>query len=169
MTTTQYLDSSLTRQDGPFAGEMLYAKGALCPDGKRRNAWPSGDGVADTFFSIPAFVYVGSTRVYGYVTIETEDGFTVESMRDKHTVKFLPYKYRKNHDLVEPVWTRDTVLAALDAHPEVLWADTGVVLLDGGQPELRFAFAYGRKRSSQHRSLNLTETVAWLESHKVDA
>lgn len=101
MATTNYHESTLVRRDGPFAGEMIRAEGALCPDGKRRNAHPSNDGVADTFFSIPAFVYVGSRRVYGYVTIETLQGYSTPMAGDPATVKFRPYKYRKHHALVE--------------------------------------------------------------------
>ncbi len=98
----QYHESSLIWEDGPFSCGILKANNALCPDGKRRNAFPSHDGIADTFFSIPCFVYVGKTRVYGYVTIETLNGFTVDmGEEDPHTVKFVPYKYRANHSLVE--------------------------------------------------------------------
>jgi hypothetical protein len=103
MMITEYHESKLYRQDGPFAGELIKAEGALCPDGKRRNAHPSFDGVADTFFSIPAFVYVRRTRVYGYVTVETLSGFTTSTDDDPATVKFVPYTYRKNHHLIEPI------------------------------------------------------------------
>lgn len=100
MTTTEYFESTLERCDGPFAGEMIRATGALCPDGIRRNAHPSHDGLADTYFSIPAFVYVGRARVYGYVTIETVARFTVDTPDDPATVKFRPYHYRRNWRLV---------------------------------------------------------------------
>lgn len=95
-----YHESSITYADGPFSGNLIKAEGALCPDGTRRNAFPSGGGIADTFFSIPAFVYVGRTRVYGYVTVETVGGFTVDLPDDPATVKFIPYRYRKNAALV---------------------------------------------------------------------
>jgi hypothetical protein len=100
MATTQYLDSVYHTNDHAFGGEFVKAEGALCPDGVRRNARPSGDGVADTFFSVPAFVYVGRTRVYGYVTIESVLGNTTVTEDDPATVKFVPYLYRKNAHLV---------------------------------------------------------------------
>lgn len=100
----QYLDSSLEVEDGPFAGNLIRARGALCPDGVRRTAYPTTDGLADTFFSIPARVRItrdGSRfTVGGYITIATEDGFTVESMRDRHTVLFRPYLYGANGHLL---------------------------------------------------------------------
>lgn len=98
---TEYHDSALVRADGPFMGNLVKAEGALCPDGKRRNAFPTYDGLADTFFSIPAFVYVRRTRVYGYVTTSTMSGSSVETDDDPTTVRFVPYAYRKNHRLVE--------------------------------------------------------------------
>lgn len=98
-----YHESALIVADGPFAGEMLKAVGALCPDGVRRTARPSWDGVADTFFSIPARVSAKGTTVSGYVTIETVGGSSIPTDDDPLTVKFKPYKYRQNHHLVEPV------------------------------------------------------------------
>ena len=99
---TELHESALIRTDPPFGGDLVRAEGALCPDGKRRNAHASYDGVADTFFSIPAFVYVGRTRVYGYVTVSTMSGSSVPTEDDPETVRFRPYLYRKNHHLVEP-------------------------------------------------------------------
>lgn len=96
----EYEKSSIVWEDPPFACGIVRADGALCPDGKRRNAHPSFDGVADTFFSIPAFVYAEGKRVYGYVTVETLAGFTVDMPDDPATVKFRPYLYRKHHALV---------------------------------------------------------------------
>lgn len=96
----EYHESAIVWEDGPFAARMIKAKKALCPDGKRRNAYPSHDGIADTFFSIPAYVHVGNKRVYGYVTMETVNGFSVDMPDDPVTVKFVPYTYRKNHALV---------------------------------------------------------------------
>lgn len=97
---TELHESAMVRTDPPFGGDLVRAEGALCPDGKRRNAHPSTDGIADTFFSIPAFVYAKGKRVYGYVTIETVGGFTTESPDDPATVKFVPYRYRKHAALV---------------------------------------------------------------------
>lgn len=87
---------------GPFGGDLVIAYGALCVDGKRRTARPSGDGTADTFFSIPAFVYVRNVRVYGSITIETMQGFTTETENDPLTVKFFAYTYRKHNDAIRP-------------------------------------------------------------------
>lgn len=98
VTTTDYHDSALTKVY-PW-GRMMAAHGALCPDGKRRNAFPSGDGFADTVFSIPAFVYANHRRVYGYVTVECVSGSSVETPDDPATVKFVPYRYRKHAALV---------------------------------------------------------------------
>jgi hypothetical protein len=63
---------------------------AVCPDGKTRNARPSGNGTADTFFSIPAYVNASGTSVVGYIT-PNDDGSGYE---------FRPYLYRRNHALV---------------------------------------------------------------------
>jgi hypothetical protein len=84
-----YGESTYITEDGPFAGNFVKALGALCPDGKRRTAFPSGDGYADTFFSVPAYVHAGGKRVYGYVTT------------DEDSVRFVPYLYRKHHALVQ--------------------------------------------------------------------
>lgn len=67
---------------------------AKCQDGKVRNFFFSGDGTPDTAFSIPAFVYVNHSRVYGYVTPDdvVSDG--------ERAMKFVAYTYRKNHALV---------------------------------------------------------------------
>jgi hypothetical protein len=59
-----------------------------CADGTIRKARPTGDGCADTFFSIPAFVYASGKRVYGYLT------------RDDDGYRFVAYTYRKNHHLI---------------------------------------------------------------------
>jgi len=95
-----YEDSALITRDGPFSGEMIKATGALCPDGIRRNAYPSTDGIADTYFSIPAFVRVRGVRVYGYVSVETFRGNVTAFSDDPVTVKFFPYLYRKHWSMV---------------------------------------------------------------------
>jgi len=75
---------------GPWQ-QFVKVTNAICQDGRRRTAHSASvDGVADTFFSIPAFVYVGSKRVYGYVT-SGDDGY-----------EFRAYLYRKNHALIRP-------------------------------------------------------------------
>ena len=58
MAVRTYHKSRLIVTDGPFGGALLRAEGALCPDGKRRTAYASGDGWPDTFFSVPARVTV---------------------------------------------------------------------------------------------------------------
>jgi hypothetical protein len=98
---TEYFQSALVVSDGPFGGDLRKAEGALCPDGIRRNAYPSADGISDTFFSIPAYVNAEGKRVYGYVTVETIGGYSTVTDDDPATVKFVPYKYRKHHALVE--------------------------------------------------------------------
>jgi hypothetical protein len=109
-----YEDSALITQDGPFSGGLIVAESALCPDGIRRDAHPSGDGTADTFFSIPAFVYVRRTRVYGYVGADD-------------TVYFRPYLYRRNWVRVySPLgaFAQRAMIAAgsLDSHYAALYA-----------------------------------------------
>lgn len=91
-------DSALIVRAGPFAGNLVRAENALCADGIRRTAFASYDGIADTFFSVPAYVHARhegkSVRVYGYVTT---DG------RDEHgndTVRFVAYLYRKHASAV---------------------------------------------------------------------
>lgn len=101
-STTQYHESSVTHSY-PWGG-LVRADGALCPDGVRRVAYPSGDGFADTFFSLPARVRItrdGSRfTVSGYVTMETMDGFSTHTDDDPLTVKFYPYLCRKNGALL---------------------------------------------------------------------
>ena len=103
-----YYGSITYTTSGPFGGDLVIAFGVLCTDGKRRIAYPSGRGIADTFFSIPAFVYARTgepgdrrtVRVYGYVTHETMKGFTTETEGDPTTVKFFAYTYRKHWDAI---------------------------------------------------------------------
>lgn len=92
-------------QYGAFVSAMIKATNVLLPNGDRRDAYPSGDGTPDTFFSIPAYVYYKGKRVYGYVSPDT----SVYGNRD---VKFIPYTYRKHWRLVTPlpegsVWDDD--------------------------------------------------------------
>lgn len=100
--TTQYHESSITRSY-PW-GFMLRADGALCPDGVRRVAYPSTDGVADTWFSIPARVRItrdGSRyTVAGYVTVQSVNGWDTPTPDDPATVHFRPYLYRQNGHLL---------------------------------------------------------------------
>lgn len=65
---------------------------AVCADGVERTFHQTAH--ADTFFSVPGFVYVQSKRVYGWLGSDTlEDGETV-------FYKFSAYTYRKNHHLI---------------------------------------------------------------------
>lgn len=71
---------------------------ALCPDGIVR---AFQGGTADTYFSIPARVSAKGTTVRGFITVETVQGYSTPTTDDPAIVKFIPYKYRKNHALVE--------------------------------------------------------------------
>jgi hypothetical protein len=77
----------------------LTCKGkALCPDGKVR---AFRGGTADTAFSIPVQMSAKGTTVSGFVTVETMEGYSTPTDDDPAVVKFFPYKYGKNHALVE--------------------------------------------------------------------
>lgn len=97
----EYGQATYETADGAFAGGFVRGTNVLCPDGKRRTALPSYDGTADTFYSVPAFVYArheGKTvRVYGYVTIDhavsARDGR--QKTNETADVLFVPYLYRK--------------------------------------------------------------------------
>lgn len=98
-------NTELTLEDGPFACRYIAGR-AICSDGKVR-ALRFRSGIADTFFSIPASVKVNGKTVAGFVTIETEEGFSTHSEGDPSIVKFIAYQYRTNRDLL-PVgsWVR---------------------------------------------------------------
>lgn len=66
-------------------GEYMSAV-ALCPDGKLRKT-KRMSVAADTFFSVPASIRFRGKTVAGYITID--DG----------TVRFIPYKNRKNGNI----------------------------------------------------------------------
>jgi hypothetical protein len=70
---------------------------AVCPDGRVR---AFRGGTADTFFSIPTRVSAKGTTVTGYVTVESEQGYSVPTDDDPAIVKFFPYHYGKNWELV---------------------------------------------------------------------
>lgn len=82
---------------GPFSIGIRRITGALCTDGKRRNATTTG--VADTFFTQPARVSVRGKTVTGFIT--QEDGLwrfhasrtgvnyhLLPSKRDRHRITF---------------------------------------------------------------------------------
>lgn len=84
----------------PFSVGPRLIRNVVCPDGSQRTAYCSAQG-ADTFFSIPASVCVNRTRVAGYVTRETLQGYSTEMPNDPAVWKFIPYTYRKNHTMLE--------------------------------------------------------------------
>jgi hypothetical protein len=146
---TDYYESSIIRRDGPFEGGLVKAEGALCPDGVRRTAHASGDGNADTFFSIPAFVYAQRKRVYGYITVECVSGSSVPTDDDPATVKFFPYTYRRHHALVEP-------------KPEPKTVPVIVIPPPPSQPLLALAVARQRLAAAHHRDRAYVRTPAEL-------
>ncbi len=79
---------------------LVKAEGAMCPDGIRRTAYPSSDGIADTFYSIPARVRVTHNHarytISGYVTTATVEGMSTPTDDDPLTVYFHPYTYGTN-------------------------------------------------------------------------
>lgn len=59
-----------------------------CEDGRRRTAFATAE--ADTFFSVPACVYVGRKTVGGFLASD-EDGW-----------RFVTYKHGRNAALITP-------------------------------------------------------------------
>jgi hypothetical protein len=91
----QYADNTSLEFSQPWG---FSCKGrALCPDGKVR---AFRGRTADTAFSIPARVSAKGTTVAGFVTVETREGYSTATEDDPAVVKFVPYKYGKNHGLV---------------------------------------------------------------------
>lgn len=73
---------------------------AICEDGKVRTAYVrcaryDGSMVADTYFSVPAYVRVNGKYVAGYVT------GAEASSNGGHELEFRAYTYCKNWKLVE--------------------------------------------------------------------
>lgn len=95
-----YGDASLTFTDGPWLARLVRADNVLCPDGVRRTAYPSGDGIADTFFSIPARVRISEDgarfTISGYVTISDGRDTRTGEYRTEGDVRFVPYLYGRN-------------------------------------------------------------------------
>lgn len=79
----------------PF-GQYIGGK-AMCSDGKVRKLIRISE-TADTFFSVPAAVKVGTKKVSGYVTVDAFN-FTFEQT----IVRFVAVKTGKNHNLL-PEW-----------------------------------------------------------------
>jgi hypothetical protein len=83
---------------GPFS--CGFSRGAaLCTDGKVR-ALRFGDGIADTFFSVPCSVSVQGRTVSGYCTVETVEGYSTPTDDDPAIVRFVAYSYGKNGALL---------------------------------------------------------------------
>lgn len=74
---------------------------AMCSDGKVRKLARIAE-TADTFFSTPATVRVSGKSVAGYVTVETAEGYSMETAADPAVLKFIAVTYRKNHALLPP-------------------------------------------------------------------
>src|SRR3990172_7289488 len=100
------LETELILEPGPFACGFVSGR-ALCSDGKVRAVRFTGDGIADTFFSIPASVKVSGRAVSGFVTVETVTGFSTPTDNDPAVVRFVAYRYGKNADLL-PTKTLET-------------------------------------------------------------
>jgi hypothetical protein len=77
----------------PF-GQYIGGK-AMCSDGKVRKLIRISE-TADTFFSVPAAVKVGTKKVSGFITVD-------DKMFDKVYVRFVAVKSGKNHNLL-PEW-----------------------------------------------------------------
>lgn len=109
MLTTQLAAHGLREQceiryPFPFSVGPRIIRNVICSDGVQRSAYCSDRG-ADTFFSIPARVYVGRRTVAGYVTRETLQGWSTETEGDPAAWKFSAYAYRSNADaLPKGVW-----------------------------------------------------------------
>lgn len=83
---------------GPWS---LYSRGrAICPDGRARNLKRIAP-TADTWFSVPAAVTYRGRTVTGYVSVETEGGYSTETPDDPAIVRFRPYLYGANGGLFD--------------------------------------------------------------------
>lgn len=78
---------------------IIRAARAICPDGVVRTMHRVAE-TYDTFFSIPASVTIRRAgkryTVSGFVSVETEEGWSFPSEGDPLIVKFIPYTYGKN-------------------------------------------------------------------------
>jgi hypothetical protein len=82
-------------------GMQSFAKvtNAICEDGIQRNAHVTAE--ADTFFSLPAKVYVKGKTVAGFLTRSTLEGWSTPTDDDPAVWRFIAYSYRKNGHLIE--------------------------------------------------------------------
>lgn len=88
----------VTRSAFPFAS-LAKVTNAICEDGKQRNAFVTAE--PDTFFSVPARVYVKGKTVSGFLSRETIQGFSTETPDDPAVWKFTAYSYGKNGHLLK--------------------------------------------------------------------
>lgn len=96
--TRNYARGTFLRVSYPWGWNVSGA--AICSDGKVRKLKRIAE-TADTFFSIPASVTVDGRTVAGYVTVETERGYSTDmGETDPYIVKFVAYTYRKNGTLL---------------------------------------------------------------------
>jgi len=103
MIITEYaMGTRLERSDREYALGYVAAQ-ALCEDGVVRSIRFHNGGHADTFFSIPASVRVGSTWVSGFVHTSSLGGSDVITDDDPAVVRFRAYTYGKNYDLLPTV------------------------------------------------------------------
>ena len=84
---TEHLNGSrVYRTSDPFAS-VAKVENCPCEDGVRRNAFATAE--PDTFFSIPAVVYVRSKSVSGFLSSDDEGW------------NFTAYAYGKNAELIK--------------------------------------------------------------------
>lgn len=101
-TKTAYARGTYITREYPWGLNVACA--AMCSDGKVRKCARIAQS-ADTFFSTPASVRVNGKHVSGFVTIETEQGFSVNVPADPAIVKFVAVRSRKNANLLpEGAW-----------------------------------------------------------------
>lgn len=74
------------RTADPYA-TLAKVENVLCDDGKRRNAFATA--YPDTFFTIPACVYVGKKTVAGILTRD-EDGWKFTVLRSGKNAALIP-------------------------------------------------------------------------------
>lgn len=71
----------------------------MCADGKVRRLMRISE-TTDTYFSVPAAIYVQGCTVSGYVTVTTKSGLSTPTTDDPAIVRFRAYKYGINYDLM---------------------------------------------------------------------
>ena len=104
--TQEYARGTSITMTQPW-GVYVTAK-AMCSDGKVRKVSRIAQ-TADSFDSVPASVRVNGKHIAGFITVETEKGFTVDMPDDPAIVKFYAYSYLKNGMVLpEGAWTRES-------------------------------------------------------------